>query len=87
MLFLFQGSLAHSKHIISHVMCIPETRDTVHSWLLGSLFLSEELCSESLLWGEMQNTAWRMAINNSDCVIYEISCYTFFFFLEPLNTK
>ena len=38
MLSLFQGSLAHCKHIISHVLCIREIRDIVRSWLLGSLF-------------------------------------------------
>ena len=40
MFSLFQGSLAHSKHIISHVLCIPETRDIVVSSLLGSLFVT-----------------------------------------------
>ena len=37
MFSLFQNALTHSKHIIDHVLCIPETRDIVRSWLLGSL--------------------------------------------------
>ena len=40
MFSLFHGSLTHCEHIISHVWCIPETRDIVVSWLLGSLFVT-----------------------------------------------
>ena len=54
--FLFQGSLGHCKHIISHMLCIPETRDIVHSWLLGSLFVKTKFyqrnCVRDLYCGE-----------------------------------
>ena len=77
MFFLFQGSLAHCKHIISHVLCITETRDIVCSWLLGSMFVTTKFYKrnwfQDLYSGEKcKNTVWRMSINNSDCVICEI---------------
>ena len=59
------GSLTHSKHI-SHVLCMPETRDIVCSRSLGSFFattkiiLSQEMSSGSLPQKKGNYTFWKM---------------------------
>lgn len=74
MFSLFQGSPNHSKHIISHMLCIPETRDIAHSWLLGSLFVTTKFYQtnwvQDLYCREKHNyTLWKMYINNSDFLL------------------
>ena len=80
---LFQGSLTHCKHIISNVLCIPETRDIVCLWLLGSSFVKTKFYQrnsvQDLYCGEKcKNTVWKMSVNNSDCVICEITSDWYF---------
>ena len=77
MFSLFQGSLTHCEHIISHVWCIPETRDIVVSWLLGSLFVTTKFYQRNWVQDlyceeKCKNTVWKMSINNSDCMICEL---------------